>query len=289
MRFTFIQNRSPFQQQLESRGSYLCSRVHWLADWRKKTGGGPEDWPTTEAELKAAGLEEGMKDVMALQETEQMTETEKQRMEAAIAEGLQKLKTRFGYNPAVPEVPDDIYEKANASVEECSDLYDFEDLEMDYWLDYYPFLDKVTVDALLQQSDNDLFPNFGMLAFGAHLFSQSWTDVELQQRCEGMKGWGGPFVNNRPTSRIVRKLTPTKRAKLLAELTWDVMNYSMGCVHMGELEHTVKLTKPLSLDELLVEADQAGIDIVDRDNKAAVVLAVVEHIYSDVIEPTVTA
>jgi len=290
MRFTFIHKRSPFQSQLECRGSYLCSRVYSLANWRKKTGGGPEDWPATEAELKEAGMQEGMKDVMALQETAHMAETEKQRMEEAIADGLQNMKTRFRYNPAVPEVPDDIFAKANASLpEDFRGPYDYDYLDMDYWLDYYPSLDQITMDALLQQCDTDLFPNFGILAFGAHLFSQSWTDVELQQWCEGMKGCFSQ--DDRPTTRILRKLTPTKRAELLAELTWGVMNYAMQSVHMGDLEHVVKLTKPFSLQELLVEADRAGIDISeqDRDDKAAVVLAVVEHIYSDVVEPTVTA
>lgn len=296
MRFTAHHDRSEFQRKVESRGAYLSAMKVRV----QKCGAedAPEEnqtiGPNTKPEMKAAQLESGMKDVPALQENAQMTETvEQQLMDAAIAAGLKNLAARFLRNAAVPEVPDDIFTKANSSIpEDMQGPYEFEDLDLEYWLDFYPALDEVTAEALLEQSDNDLFPNFGMMAFGAHFVSQSWTDAEFRQWYEGMNGLGGShFALRRPAwPTAAGTLTRKNRAKLLAQLSWDVLNYSNGgCVHRGNLEHTAGLVKELPLQELNMEADQAGINVADRNNKAALVLALTEHIYSDVLEPSVTA
>ena len=294
MPFTLIHHRNSLQLKLVKRGATLSACRFRLGSWRQGIQGGHNDWPTTEAELREAGI--GVNELIALKESDQMTNIEKQLYDAAISAGVKDLAARFRRNHSIPSIPNNIYEKAHESIpqELHEDPYGTEDLDLDYWLEHYPNLDKYTAKALLEKSDNDRFSPIYMFAIGAYFVSQSWTDGELKQWYEGFNEVGGTVSidSARPTwppKTKSGKLAPTKRAKLIARLTWDVMNYSMSCSNIGDLEHTAGLIKNLSLQDLQVEADQAHVNVSDRNNKAALVVALVEHIYSDVIEPALTA
>lgn len=56
-----------------------------------------------------------------------------------------------------------------------------------------------------------------------------------------------------------------------------------------DLKHSAGLFKMIPLQEIKMELEQAGASIDNGSIKAALVLALVEHVYADVIEPTASA
>lgn len=282
MVWTLLHERSSFQNKLESRGSLLSAFVYRLKQWREIHGKGPNDWPTTEAEIKEALYDGTHADLLAIKESAEMVKLEKERFNAAIQAGLEALATRFRTNNAIPSVPDDFLEKGHASIPQDIDD-NFEVLDLEYWLGYYPNLDVTTAKALLEKSDNDLFPNFYMFAIGEHFYSQSWTDAELIKWCQGVSARARRELSSHEQGAM---LTRTKRAKLLAQLTWDVLSYAQVCTGAHDLKHTAGQIEKLPLDELNAAAEEAEIQVANQDSsKAALVCALVEYIFSDVIEP----
>jgi len=92
----------------------------------------------------------------------------------------------------------------------------------------------------------------------------------------------------RPVVGMTGEMTPKKRAKLLARLTTDVVDYACSNVSVHNLKHTAEMFQFLPLQEIKMEVEQAGITIADpkkKNDKATLVVALVEHIYDDVIEP----
>lgn len=295
MTFTFIHKSSnPFEHQLMTRGSTLSAYSYRVDAWRMQTGSGPEDWPVTQAEIDAAGIE-NTANVEALKESAQMSDMDEQLLDVQVKEGLKRLTTRLRINNSVPGIPEDFVEKANDSIAQdirsgMHGMYGMQ-LDLKYWLAYYPVLDKTTAKALEEQCDADLILDYHVFALGVHFLHQSWTDDELKQWYEGMDGLGGTRepINGRPKWPS-RKLTKKTRANLLAQMVGDVLHYMMQCVRIGNLEHMAMLVKPLPLLELKAQAEAAGIDVAESDNnKATLVLALVEHIFEDVLEPVSTA
>jgi len=267
---TLIHEHTELEYDLTGRGCTIKAFLFGLEDWRRRTAGGNEDWPETEAELKAAHLSK--EDVVTLKELAQMTAQEKQ----SIDSGLKELASRFVQTPHIPEVPKRVTEQALESVQHNPDKYAFKDLE--YWHEKYPVLDLDTALALYDEADGDLCPTFAMFAYGAYFVSQSWTDDDLQG---WMKGVDEKY-------RRVRKMTAKKRAKLYAALTYDVISHSSVSVGLSDLEDIAGMVQNLTLEELQMEMEKNGIEILDRkkkNSKAALVLALVEHLYADVIEP----
>ena len=272
---TLIHEHTDLEKDLMSRGCIIKAYSFGLENWRRRTAGGNEDWPETEAELEAAHLSK--ENVVALKELAQMmTAQEKQ----SIDSGLKELASRFVQTPHIPEVPAHVTEQALESVQHNPDKYAFKDLE--YWHEKYPVLDFDTALALYDEADGDLCPAFAMFAYGAYFVSQAWTDDELQ-------GWMKGVNEN---YRRVRKITTKKRAKLYATLTYDVISHSSISVGLSDLEHIAGLVQHLPLQELQMEIEKNGIEIMDRkkkNTKAALVLALVEHLYADVIEPAASS
>ena len=104
-------------------------------------------------------------------------------MEARIVADLKDLATHFKMDPSIPELPNSIIEKAFNTVPEYigGEKMDFDDLDVDFWKDFYPALNDYTAEALDDESDNDQFPNYNyiMFTFGAHFFSRvdgCWVD-----------------------------------------------------------------------------------------------------------------
>eukprot|EP00978_Attheya_sp_CCMP212_P009759 scaffold23241_cov56-Attheya_sp.AAC.3 len=257
-----------------------------LRSWRKNTSRGAEDWPETDSELTAARIDNA-NIVISLKE---LQGNDWLGLEEEIQVGLKDLAARFRPNPFVPPVPMSVWKDAMVLGNE--EMYDYGELE-ETWSCHYPILDEDTALAVIALSDvgmADHFPQSCMLGVAAHFVSQAWTDDEFRQWFQGMRGMGGSFIRSKKDilkwPAKTTKLTRKKRAKLLAYLTWDVLNYSSDIVRIQNLEHTAMRMHMVPLQEMKMEAEKAGIAVASYSTRASLVLAVIEHIFEDVLLPT---
>ena len=135
--------------------------------------------------------------------------------------------------------------------------------------------------ALEQQTDDDHCGRELIFAIGAYFVSQNWSIAELEK-------WASISVSAQNAK---------SRAKKIAYLTVRVLLhcYNGGGVMISDLEHVAENIQILPLVELQDAAEEAGVTITtsafDTGNhkiKAALVVALLEYIFSDVIEPVAT-
>jgi hypothetical protein len=284
------EHRQPIDSALYSLNMLFSDYRSRLRSWRKNTGGGTEDWPETDSELTAARIDNA-NIVNSLKEIEGNDWLGIEEIEDEIQVGLKDLAARFRHNPFVPPVPMSVCEYA-------MELDDYGELE-ETWSCHYPELDEDTALAVIAKSDvgmGDQFPQSFMLGVAAHFVSQAWTDDELRQWFQGMlgmrgmRGWNGSFIS--PKEDILKwaaektRLTRKKRAKILAYLTLDVVGYSSEHVRIYDLEHASRIMQMVPLQEMKMEAEKAGIAVASCPTRASLVLAVIEHIFEDVLLPT---
>eukprot|EP00956_Cyclotella_meneghiniana_P037786 scaffold144409_cov30-Cyclotella_meneghiniana.AAC.2 len=264
---------NPMQRKLSHRGAtlwaYACPFEHMAGDI---------EWPEPKSD-------EDSKDLDAIKEFSKLSEIDKQIMQTDIKEGIKGLAKRFKIDHAIPALPDNLFEEAIKLVPEnvCNNYQDlYKQLDVDYWMKCYPVLDRRTAMALEQQTDDDHCASELIFAIGAYFVSQNWSDAELEK-------W---------TSISVYAQNAKSRAKKIAYLTVRVLFHCYndgGGVMISDLEHVAELIQRLPLVELQDAAEEAGVTITtsafdtNHKIKAALVVALLEYIFSDVIEPVATA
>jgi hypothetical protein len=206
----------------------------------------------------------------------------------AIATGLQALAARFKHHPSITQISGHVWQTKTTT--ESDDEQD----HVEYWHKMYPALNVETAEYLFKFSDNYFqIPCFFMFAIGDYFVSQSWTDEELKAHVEGMKDMPGVLcgVKDVPWPKATCALTCKKRAKLVAKLVYDVLNYTNACgesVNIEELKNVANDIKMLPLSELLMSMKQSRIVVAadqgNKEHKAALIVTFVEHLFNDVID-----
>jgi len=193
---------------------------------------------------------------------------------------------RFKINPSLPVLPEDWLEQAQENIPKDVpfDLWKMSPLK--HWKKSYPVLDRATATALYDISDMDGQPECYMFAIGAHFVSQEWTDAELKQWVVGIRGANGL---GELTYTKKGKLTAETRAQLFVALTTDDLEACHEVVGFHHMEHSANFAMTMPMQELKAAAEKAGVEHHDVIDKAALVVALMEHIYDDVIEPVASS
>jgi len=182
------------------------------------------------------------------------------------------LAARFQRYHSIPDIPNCVIQEGNQEDPEET---------VEFWIKKcHPVLDRFTALALFDQKDSDLVWHPMPFAIGADFAAQSGTDDQLQAYVVAI--CGETMV---PKTRLTRQ----NRAGILAELVASMIHYLGQCVGLYELEHAAGLIQKLPLEELQKYAGIIQTTTVTNDdgndNKAALVVALVEQIFDDVLVP----
>lgn len=297
MAWTAKHEPTALERKLSRLSCLVGAHKQRLDMWRQRTGQGHGIFPTTQEELTELGIMETDIQVLKEVETEMLSLScpEWDTFFADLKRGMQRLSDRIRVDISLPFVPKEVRDSAfRLFTVEGGDPYDY---DPDYAMDLYPgILNHVTAQALYRYSNNDsIFPH-AMYAIGAYWVSERWSDAQLVhwfltdgtlhtlQSCPALTHARGKLQAIRDPESI--KLSPETYATLLAILTSSILHYDFEeAMHPSLIEQTIRLLIELPLSVLQREGQTAGVQICN--NKACLIIALIEHIYNDVLEPRV--
>ncbi|KAL9186474.1 hypothetical protein ACHAXT_005712 [Thalassiosira profunda] len=271
------------QWKLEKRGMELQCQAYQVE--RKKSA--HADGGNTPESFDISTVLKKKKDVAAWEEVGSMDDAAKEAEEAAIREGLKGLGRRFMSDPAFPEVPASVWDDA------CSDKYanarkctgdPVEDDHIAAIQKHFPTLDRDVIFALLDASDLDRQPQECMIAIGSHFALQGWEKELLQKKLVSMGSIG-------QYGRKLDKLASKSYTELIVDLTGGFLYCSSSCFEDDErvgyrnLQETARHIRCIALEELKQIAKKEGIVVERGVKRPSIVLKIVEHLYSEVLEP----
>ena len=294
MAWTVKHVETPFEQKLTQLGCAMRAAHSRVRSWRKSSG--QNGFPNTNEDMKEVSIT--MEDINVLeaieQEAQAMSTAESDTFEFQLARGAQEMEARFRIDTTLPYVPKVVSDSAFTlfTIDGGGPSYDYDE---QYAMELYPgILDEITAKALYHYSDNDHVYPHAMYAIAAFWTSEGWNDAQLAHWfiadgtiqsfdwCPLLMETCREFKAIRDPSKI--KFSRETYADLLALLARCILHYDFEeAVHLAQVEHTGYMIKELPLQVLQRHAKEAGLPFID--NKANLIIALLEHIYSDVLEP----